>query len=397
MDAFACSKYRYGSQADHSIVDHDLAFWSGSFEKRMKSRTPLSCPNKVDRKHVSQEVMAKRTRKDEVQEPVLLYRTEDGLMRMEVRMEGDTVWLSQDQMATLFEKDKSTISRHIRNVIAEGELVASSVVALFATTAADGKTYQVEHYNLDMIISVGYRVNSKRGTQFRIWATQQLREYLIKGFTLDDRRFKEQSALDRYFDELVERIRDIRTSERQFYRKVTDIYGTSIDYDPDEEATRRFYASVQNKFHFAITGHTAAELIGGRADASRPSMGLTNWPGDRILQRDVIIAKNYLSEDELKQLNNIVEQYLAFAESQALRKKPMRMSDWIDKLHGFLTLNEREVLDGLGHLSKEEADGFALREYVKYRESNRIGPDHESDFDKTVKRLKGNEPEAPSA
>ena len=326
------------------------------------------------------------------QEPVLLYRTEDGTLRMDVRMDGETVWLSQDQMAGLFEKDKSTISRHIRNVIAEGELDGASVVALFATTATDGKTYRVEHYNLDMIISVGYRVNSKRGTQFRMWATQRLKEHLIKGFTLDDRRFKEHSALDRYFDELVERIRDIRTSERQFYRKVTDIYATSTDYDPDAEATRKFYATVQNKFHFAITGHTAAELIGGRASAAQPNMGLTNWPGERILPRDVTVAKNYLNEDELKQLNNIVEQYLAFAESQALRKKPMTMKDWIDKLHGFLTLNEREVLDGVGHLSKEEADDHALREYARYREANRIGPEHESDFDKAVKRLKGKPP-----
>ncbi len=312
---------------------------------------------------------------------MLLYRTEDGTLRMDVRMDGDTVWLSQEQIAGLFEKDKSTISRHIRNVIAEGELQAISVVALFATTAADGKTYQVEHYNLDMIIPVGYRVNSKRGTQFRIWATQQLREYLIKGFILDDRRFKELSALDRYFDELVERIRDIRTSERQFYRKVTDIYATSMDYDPAEEATRKFYATVQNKLHFAITGHTAAELIGGRASSEKPNMGLTNWPGDRILPRDVTIAKNYLNEDELKHLNNIVEQYLAFAESQALRKNPMRMLDWIDKLHGFLTLNEREVLEGLGD--------HAPHEYQKFHAANKLGPDHESDFDKVVKRLKG--------
>ncbi len=331
--------------------------------------------------------MAKRAKKADEREPVLLYHTEDGTLRMDVRMDGETVWLSQEQMATLFEKDKSTISRHIRNVIAEGELEAISVVALFATTAADGKTYQVEHYNLDMIVSVGYRVNSRRGTQFRIWATRQLREYLIKGFILDDRRFKENSALDRYFDELVERVRDIRTSERQFYRKVTDIYATSIDYEPDAEATRKFYSTVQNKFHFAITGHTAAELIEGRANATRTNMGLTNWPGDRILSRDVTVAKNYLNEDELKQLNNIVEQYLAFAESQALRRKPMRMGDWIEKLHGFLTLNEREVLEGLGHLSKDEADDHALREYQKYREVNKLGPDHESDFDKTVKRL----------
>ena len=245
----------------------------------------------------------------------------------------------------------------------------------------------MEHYSLDMIISVGYRVNSKRGTQFRIWATQRLREYLIKGFALDDKRLKEQSYLDRYFDELVERIRDIRTSERQFYRKVADIYATSIDYDAANDHTHRFYATVQNKFHFAITGHTAAELIAGRASADKPNMGLSNWPGERILSRDVTVAKNYLNEDELKQLNNIVEQYLAFAEAQAQRRKAMRMTDWIEKLHGFLTLNEREILQGAGHLTKEEAEGHALRELDKFREAHKLAPDYLSDFDKAVKRI----------
>jgi hypothetical protein len=335
--------------------------------------------------------MAKRTKRNEEQEPVLLYRTEDGTLRMDVRMDGETVWLTQEQMSMLFDRERSVITKHIGNVFEEGELeLGSNVQELHIAHSAK----PVKLYSLNVIISVGYRVKSKRGTQFRIWATNQLREYLIKGFTLDDRRFKEQSALDRYFDELVERIRDIRTSERQFYRKVTDIYATSTDYDPDAEATRKFYATVQNKFHFAITGHTAAELIGGRASATQPNMGLTNWPGERILPRDVTVAKNYLNEDELKQLNNIVEQYLAFAESQALRKKPMTMKDWIDKLHGFLTLNEREVLEGVGRLSKEEADDHALREYARYREANRIGPDHESDFDKAVKRLKGKPPGA---
>jgi len=328
--------------------------------------------------------MAKRTNKEDGQAPVLLYRTEDGTLRMDVRTDGETVWLTQEQMSMLFDRERSVITKHIGNVFEEGELEqGSNVQELHIAHSAK----PVKLYSLNVIISVGYRVKSKRGTQFRIWATNQLREYLIKGFTLDDRRFKENSALDRYFDELVERIRDIRTSERQFYRKVTDIYSTSIDYDPDVDATRKFYATVQNKFHFAITGHTAAELIGGRASAEQPNMGLTNWPGERILPRDVTIAKNYLNEDELKQLNNIVEQYLAFAESQALRKKPMAMRDWIEKLHGFLTLNEREVLEGLGHLNKVEADEHALREYHKYREANKLGPDHESDFDKAVKRI----------
>jgi hypothetical protein len=330
--------------------------------------------------------MSKRPKKNEAAEEVLIYRTEDGQVRMDVRSDGETVWLSQEQMAVLFDRERSVITKHIGNVFDEGELLKESNVQELHIAHS---TKPIKLYSLDVIISVGYRVKSVRGTQFRIWATQRLREHLIKGFTLDDRRFKEQSALDRYFDELVERIRDILTSERQFYRKVTDIYATSTDYDPDAEATRKFYATVQNKFHFAITGYTAAELIGGRASAAKLDMSLTNWPGERILPRDVTVAKNYLNEDELKQLNNIVEQYLAFAESQALRRKPMSMMDWIDKLHGFLTLNEREVLEGVGHLSKEEADDHALREYARFREANRIGPDNESDFDKAVKRLKG--------
>jgi hypothetical protein len=330
--------------------------------------------------------MSKRPKKNEAAEEVLIYRTEDGQVRMDVRSDGETVWLSQELMAVLFDRERSVITKHIGNVFDEGELLKESNVQELHIAHS---TKPIKLYSLDVIISVGYRVKSVRGTQFRIWATQRLREHLIKGFTLDDRRFKEQSALDRYFDELVERIRDILTSERQFYRKVTDIYATSTDYDPDAEATRKFYATVQNKFHFAITGYTAAELIGGRASAAKLDMSLTNWPGERILPRDVTVAKNYLNEDELKQLNNIVEQYLAFAESQALRRKPMSMMDWIDKLHGFLTLNEREVLEGVGHLSKEEADDHALREYARFREANRIGPDNESDFDKAVKRLKG--------
>lgn len=234
--------------------------------------------------------MAKRTKRNEEQEPVLLYRTEDGTLRMDVRTDGETVWLTQEQMSMLFDRERSVITKHIGNVFEEGELeLESNVQELHIAHSAK----PVKLYSLNVIISVGYRVKSKRGTQFRIWATNQLREYLIKGCTLDDRRFKEQSALDRYFDELVERIRDIRTSERQFYRKVTDIYATSTDYDPDAEATRKFYATVQNKFHFAITGHTAAELIGGRASATQPNMGLTNWPGERILPRDLTIAKKF--------------------------------------------------------------------------------------------------------
>jgi len=257
---------------------------------------------------------------------VLLYQTDDGTTRVEVRMAGETVWLNQNQMADLFLSTKQNIGQHIRNIFAEGELAPESVVKDFFTTAADGKQYRTKHYSLDVIISVGYRVKSLRGTQFRIWATQQLRSYLVKGFALDDRRLKEGGSTDRYFDELLERIRDIRSSERMFYRKVADIYATSIDYDPASDMTQTFFATVQNKFHFAITGQTAAELIARRADAGKPNMGLTNWPGSRIIRKDVTVAKNYLSEDELGLLNLIVDQYLSFAEAQARQKKVMTMS-----------------------------------------------------------------------
>jgi hypothetical protein len=223
---------------------------------------------------------------------VLLYQTDDGTTRVEVRMAGETVWLNQNQLADLFLTTKQNVGQHIRNVFAEGELAPESVVKDFFTTAADGKQYRTKHYNLDVIISVGYRVKSQRGTQFRIWATQQLRSYLVKGFAMDDRRLKEGGSTDRYFDELLERIRDIRASERMFYRKVADIYATSIDYDPASDMTREFYATVQNKFHFAVTGHTAAELIAQRADAGKPNMGMTNWPGSRIIRKDVTVAKN---------------------------------------------------------------------------------------------------------
>jgi hypothetical protein len=318
---------------------------------------------------------------------LLIYQTEDGLIRFDVRMDGDTVWLSQDQMAFLFDSSKQNVGQHIRNIIKEGELQADSVVKKFFTTAADGKKYQTKHYNLDTIIAVGFRVKSQRGTQFRVWATQRLTEYLTKGFTLDDKRLKEASYLDRYFDELTERIRDIRTSERQFYRKVADIYATSIDYDAKNDLTQSFYATVQNKFHFAITGKTAAELIASRANVSQPNMGLTNWPGERILPRDVTIAKNYLSQDELSSLNNVVEQYLVFAEGQAKSRKAMRMQDWIDKLHGFLTLNDKSILQGAGKLSKEIADQMATLEYEKYRAARQLASEAGSDFDKLTHGL----------
>lgn len=318
------------------------------------------------------------------EQDVLLYQTVDGTTRVEVRVAGETVWLNQNQMADLFQTTKQNVGQHIRNVFAEGELAAESVVKDFFTTAADGKQYRTKHYNLDVIISVGYRVKSQRGTQFRIWATQQLRSYLVKGFAMDDRRLKEGGSTDRYFDELLERIRDIRTSERMFYRKVADIYATSIDYDPASDLTQTFFATVQNKFHFAITGQTAAELIAQRADAGKPNMGLTNWPGNRIIRKDVTVAKNYLTEDELGLLNLIVDQYLSFAEAQARQKKVMTMTAWIEKLHAFLTLNEREILQGAGKVSKQLADDLAMREYDKFQELRRLAGDVDAALDQAL-------------
>lgn len=315
---------------------------------------------------------------------ILVYQTDDGTTRVEVRVAGETVWLNQNQMADLFQTTKQNVGQHIRNVFAEGELAAESVVKDFFTTAADGKQYRTKHYNLDVIISVGYRVKSQRGTQFRIWATQQLRSYLVKGFAMDDRRLKEGGSTDRYFDELLERIRDIRTSERMFYRKVADIYATSIDYDPASDLTQTFFATVQNKFHFAITGQTAAELIAQRADACKPNMGLTNWPGNRIIRKDVTVAKNYLTEDELGLLNLIVDQYLSFAEAQARQKKVMTMTAWIEKLHAFLTLNEKEILQGAGKVSKQLADDLAMREYDKFQELRRLAGDVDAALDQAL-------------
>jgi hypothetical protein len=257
---------------------------------------------------------------------ILLYQTEDRRTRIEVRLENETVWLNQLQMAELFQTTVPNVSIHIRNVFREGELVREPVVKDFVTTAADGKSYRTKFYNLDVIISVGYRVKSHRGTQFRIWATQRLREYLIKGFTLDDERLK-QAGGGNYFDELLARIRDIRSSEKVFWRKVLDIYATSIDYDPSVKASERFFATVQNKMHWAAHGHTAAEIIADRADATRPTMGFTNWTGGRVRKTDVTIAKNYLTADELDALNRIVTAYLEFAELQARNRRPMYMQD----------------------------------------------------------------------
>lgn len=320
---------------------------------------------------------------------ILLYETESGDFRMEVRLVGETVWLSLNQMAELFQRDKSSISRHIRSIFEEGELQKDSVVAKYATTAADGKTYQVEYYNLDVIISVGYRVKSHRGTQFRMWATQRLREYLIKGFAMDDQRLKEEGG-SRYFEELLERIRDIRSSEKVFWRKVLDIYATSIDYNPQASSSQDFFKQVQNKMHWAAHGHTAAELIYERADANMPQMGVTNYPGKRLLKRDVEVAKNFLSEEELNILNRIVTAYLEFAELQALSRKTMTMQDWITRLDQFLNMTDRELLDHAGSISHVTAIEKAREEYERYRDRLLNEPtDVEKDYiESTEKELK---------
>jgi hypothetical protein len=300
------------------------------------------------------------------QSEIILYQTEDGGTRLQVRLEGETVWLSLNQMADLFQRDKSVISRHIKNLFSDGELVRSSVVAESATTAADGKTYQVEFYNLDVIISVGYRVKSLRGTQFRIWATQRLREYIVKGFTMDDERLK-QSGGGAYFDELLERIRDIRSSEKVFWRKVLDIYATSADYDPRAEASQLFFATVRNKMHWAAHGQTAAEVIAARADAAQPNMGMKTWPGSRPRKADAAVAKNYLNEQELGDLNLIVSLYLDFAELQARSRRVMTMGDWIAKLDDFMRISEREILTHAGKVSHEAALDRAEVEFEKFR------------------------------
>ena len=303
---------------------------------------------------------------------IIIYQTEDGLTKIDVNIQGETVWLSLDLMAELFQRDKSTISRHIKNIFSEGELSPEAVVAKFATTATDGKTYQVDYYNLDVIISVGYRVKSVRGTQFRIWATQRLKEYLIKGFTMDDERLKGNGG-GNYWKELLDRIRDIRSSEKVLYRQVLDLYATSVDYNPRSEESILFFKMVQNKLHFATHGHTAAEVIYERADAEKPFMGLTTFSGELPALKDISIAKNYLNENELKILNNLVSGYFDLAEISAIEQKPMFMSDYIQQLDAVLTSGNRPLLVGGGSVSHAQAMEKATTEYRKYQ-NNTLSP-----------------------
>jgi hypothetical protein len=316
---------------------------------------------------------------------LIIYQSEDGQTKIDVRLQDETVWLTQKMMAELFQTTKQNISLHLRNVFAEGELQETSVVKDFLTTAADGKNYSTKFYNLDAIISVGYRIKSHIATKFRQWATKQIREFIVKGFVLDDERLKNPNLPFDYFEELTRRIRDIRTSERRFYQKITDIYATSVDYDPTTDMSILFFKTVQNKMHWAITGHTAAELIAERADSAKPNMGLTTWRGTKVRKEDTTVAKNYLTEDELQALNNLVEQYLVFAEGQAMRRIPMHMKDWIDKLHGFLTLNGREILLDAGRVSHELAIQIAEQEYDKFHQKQI--EQKNSDFDNFISGL----------
>ena len=320
---------------------------------------------------------------------IVIYKSQDGTIKVDVLFEGKTVWLTMDQMTVLFGKSRSTINEHILNIFKEGELVEEDSVRKIGNS--DFSTKPTNYYNLDVIISVGYRVKSKQGTQFRIWATQRLQEYILKGFAINDERFKTGSSMN-YFKELLERIREIRLSERVFYQQIKDIYATSIDYDPADEMTLAFYKEVQNKLLWAVSGKTAAELIYYRANATLPLMGLTSttYP-EKVLKADTTIGKNYLNEEEIKMLKLIVEQFLAYAEAQALAHKPMYMRDWVEKLKLVLTLNEKNILEDAGHISHQLAVSKAGEEYTKYKEIQRSMEHLNSikELDDDIKRLKG--------
>jgi hypothetical protein len=322
---------------------------------------------------------------------IILYKTPNQDIKVEILVENETIWLPQQRIAELFDTTKQNVSLHVKNIFESGELDENSVVKDFLTTASDGKNYKTKHYNLDAIISIGYRVNSASATHFRIWATKILKEYIIKGFAMDDERLKNpnQPFGKDYFDEQLERIRDIRASERRFYQKITDIYAQcSSDYDASSEITKEFYATVQNKLHYAITGLTAAEIINKRAKSNEPNMGLTSWknsPNGAIRKSDVTVAKNYLSADELDMYNRIVDMYLNFAEFQAKSKKIMTQKDWIEKLHGFLTMNDREILRDKGKITAKFAEALAIGEYEKYK--TELDKLYVSDFDKLVQKV----------
>lgn len=322
---------------------------------------------------------------------IIIYTGPDGEVRIEVFFQDETLWLTQKRMSELFGVEVPTVNYHLKEIFESGELSEESVIRKIRITASDGKKYLTNLYHLDAVIAVGYRVNSYQATRFRIWATGVLREFIIKGFAIDDERIKQGLNWGKdYFDELLERIREIRASERRFYQKITDIYcQCSVDYDPNAPITKEFYATVQNKLHWAITGQTAAEIIRNRVDGDKPHMGLTTWknaPKGKVLKSDVSVAKNYLSEEELRQLNRIVTMYLDFAELQAERRVAMNMADWVEKLNGFLKFNEYEILNDAGTVSAKAAKELAEAEYDKFRVIQ--DKEFESDFDREVKRLK---------
>lgn len=327
---------------------------------------------------------------DENNSQIIIYQTENGETKLDVRFQDETVWLTQKLMAELFQTSIPNINIHLKNIFEEGELEENRTIKKFLIVQQEGnrevKRKQV-FYNLDAIISVGYRIKSHIATKFRQWATSRLREYIVKGFLLDDERLKNPDLPFDYFEELERRIQDIRTSEKRFYRKITDIYATSVDYDPTLDVSIAFFKTVQNKLHWAIIGQTAAEIISERADSSKDNMGLTTWRGSKIRKTDVSIAKNYLNEDEISALNNLVEQYLIFAQGQAQRRVPMYMKNWIEKLNGFLTLNDREILNNAGSISHELGKANAEQEYKKFK-VNRQKAIKEEDFDKAIKKIK---------
>ncbi|MBU8902678.1 MAG: virulence RhuM family protein [Victivallales bacterium] len=318
---------------------------------------------------------------------IIIYTAPDGTTRLQVQLEDETVWLTQNQMAMLFGKAQSTINEHVKNIYAEKELEENQTMKKFGISEFQHKASN--YYNLDVIISVAYRVKSKQGTKFRQWATKRIHEYIVKGFTMDDDRLKQEGARSRYFEELLQRIRDIRSSERNFYQKITDIYASSIDYKSDDILTKEFFATVQNKMHYAVHGQTAAEMINRRVDADKPFLGLTNFKGKYITTRDVGVAKNYLSEEELKQLNLIVSMYLDFAELQATNGRLMKMHDWIQKLDDFLKISEKELLTNAGEISHKKAINKAKIEYEKYRKYE--NKQYISDFDREVKNILKND------
>jgi len=329
---------------------------------------------------------------------LLLYQAEDGRTRLQVRLEGETVWLTQKLMADLFQVSVPTVNEHLKNIFLERELAEEATIRKFRIVQTEGQrevSRLVDHYNLDAILAVGYRVRSHRGTQFRQWATERLREYLVKGFAMDDERLKQGRTLGQdYFDELLERIRDIRASEKRFYQKIRDLYTLACDYDANAEETKRFFQVVQNKMHWAVSGKTAAELISDRADATRPNMGLTSWKGARVRKADVTTAKNYLSAEELRHLNRIVTMYLDYAELQAQRRQPLYMRDWQEKLDAFLRFNEQEVLRDAGRVSMEVAKQLALEAYEKFDAHRRAlealqADEEDAAFEQAARQLEG--------